>query len=76
MCIRDRYWCIQYYDRGSRISFVANKGITARKIETSNRVTAVKMKFQAETRDITSTGIIMKTMVVRKIRTTEMMDPG
>ena len=52
------------------------KEITTRKIETSNRVTAVKMKYQAETRDVTSTGIIMKTMTVRKIRATEMMDPG
>ena len=62
--------------RKLEISFAANEEITARKIETSNRVTAVKMKYQAETRDVTSTGIIMKTMIVRKIRATEMMDPG
>ena len=48
----ETYWCIKHYDRGSRISFVANKGITAR-----------KMKYKAKARDVTRTGTIMKTMV-------------
>ena len=63
MCIRDR--CKKQYDRGSRISFAANKRITAR-----------KMKYKAKARDVTNTGIIMKTMVIRTIRATEMMDHG
>ena len=62
----ETYWYIKQYDKGNQINFVANKEVTAGKIETSNRVTAVKMKYQAETRDVTSTGIIMKTMIVQK----------
>ena len=50
--------------------------IIQRKLETSERITAGKMKYQVEARDVTSTGIIMKTMVVRTIRATEMMDHG
>ena len=38
----DTYWCIKQYDRGNRISFVANKGITAR-----------RMKYKAKARDVT-----------------------
>ena len=59
------YWCKKQYDRGNRISFAANEGITAE-----------KMKYQVETGEVTSTGIIMKTMVVRTMRATEMMDHG
>ena len=47
-----------------------------RKIETSDRITAGKMKYQVEIGEITSTGIIMKTMVIWTIRATEMMDSG
>ena len=49
----------------NRISFEANEGITAG-----------KRKYKVEARDVTSTGIIIKTMVVRTIRATEMMDHG
>ena len=52
-------------DRVSRRSFAANERITAR-----------KMKYKVEARDVTGTGIIINTMVVRTIRSTEMMDHG
>ena len=61
----ETYWCTKQYDRGNQISFVSNKGITAR-----------KMKYKAKARDVTSTGTIMKTMVIRTMRATEMTDHG
>ena len=61
----ETYWGTKQYDRGNQISFVANKGITARKI-----------KYKAKARDVTSTGTIMKTMVIRTMRATEMTDHG
>ena len=59
------YWGRKQYDRVSQKSFAANE-----------RITAGKMKYKVEARDVTGTGIIIKTMVVRTIRSTEMMDPG
>ena len=59
------YGCKKRYDRASRVSLAANEGITEG-----------EMKYKVEKRDVTSTRIIMKTMVVRTIRATEMMDHG
>ena len=59
----ETYWCIKQYDKGNHVSFVANKVITAR-----------KMKYKAKARDVNRTGTIMKTMVIRTIRATEMTD--
>ena len=61
----EKYWCIKHYDRGSQISLAANKGIVAR-----------KMKYKAKAKEITSTGTIMKTVVIRTMRATEMTDYG
>ena len=58
------YTHLDVYKR-QRISFAANE-----------RITAGKMKYKVEARDVTSTGIIIKTMVVRTIRATEIMDHG
>ena len=61
----ETYWYIKQYDKGNHVSFVANKGITAR-----------RMKYKAKARDVTRTGTIVKTMVIRTVRTTEMTDYG
>ena len=61
----ETYWCIKHYDRGSRISLAANKGIAAR-----------KMKYKTKARDVTSAGTMMKTMVIRTMRATEVTDYG
>ena len=55
----------QQYDRMSRISFAANE-----------RIRTGRMKYKEEARDAARKEIIKKTMVVRTIRSTEIMDPG
>ena len=61
----ETYWYIRQYDKGNNISFVANKGIVAR-----------KMKYQARAKDVTSTGTMMKPMVIRTMRATKVTDYG
>ena len=40
---QETYWYIKQYDKGNYMSFVANEGITAR-----------RMKYKAKARDVTS----------------------
>ena len=61
----ETYWYTRQYDKGNNISFVANKGIVARKRE-----------YKAKAKDVTSTGTMMKTMVIRTMRATEVTDYG